>query len=41
MRQSERQGESKQTKPERIKGKVRKSIDRFLRRNDDFDDDLK
>ncbi|MDO8522663.1 MAG: hypothetical protein Q7S12_00030 [bacterium] len=41
VRQSEQQVESKQTKPERIKGKVKKSIDRFLRRNGDFDDNLK
>lgn len=39
--QSEKQVESKQTKPQRIKGRVRKAVDRLLRRDDDFDDDLK
>ena len=40
-RQSEQQVESKQTKPERVKGKIKKAVDRFLRRDGDFDDDLK
>lgn len=41
VRSAEEQVTSKQTKPERIKGKFRKTIDRILMRDDDFDEGLK
>ena len=41
VRQAEQQVESKQTKPERLKTKFRKTVDRLLRRGDDFGDALK
>lgn len=41
VRNAEEQVSSKQTKPERVKGKIRKTIDRILMRDDDFDERLK
>lgn len=41
VRSAEEQITAKQAKPERIKGKIRKTIDRILMRDDDFDNRLK
>ena len=41
IRQAEEQIRPKQTKSERIKSKFRKTVDRLLLRDDDFDDNLK
>lgn len=41
VRGAEEHIRSKQTKPERIKSKMRKTIDRILMRDDDFDERMK
>lgn len=41
VRSAEEQVGSEQTKPERVKGRIQKTIDRILMRDDDFDERLK
>ncbi len=41
VRSAEEQVGLKQTKPERVKGRIQKTIDRILMRDDDFDERMK